>query len=154
MGEARFQEVVERMPSLFRNLEGAEKFDMKARSSWKGLQAIYVFYQPNGEPCHTGRTRNLQGRIRAHTANSHNSASFAFKRARNSLDVKATYRSQGSRAALMCDPVFKAEFDRQRDLIRKMKLRFVEIECPIEQHMFELYAALRLGTSLSEFTTS
>ena len=54
----------------------------------------------------------------------------------------------------MENPEFKAEFDFQRGLISQMRLRFVEIGCPIEQHLFELYAALRLGTSLSEFTTS
>ena len=92
--------------------------------------------------------------MRAHTADSHHSASFAFKRARHSLDLKATYRPEGSRASLMQDAAFKAEFDRQRQQIGLMHLRYVEIECPIEQHLFELYAAMRLGTSLSEFTTS
>lgn len=89
-----------------------------------------------------------------HTADSHHSASFAFKRARQSLELKATYRPEGSRANLMQDAAFKAEFDRQRHQIGQMRLRYVEIECPIEQHLFELCAALRLGTSLSEFTTS
>tara|TARA_R100001244_G_scaffold20643_12_gene21834 strand:+ start:40865 stop:41029 length:165 start_codon:yes stop_codon:yes gene_type:complete len=54
----------------------------------------------------------------------------------------------------MEDAIFKDEFDRQREQIAQMKLRYVQIECPIEQHLFELYAALRLGTSISEFTTS
>lgn len=54
----------------------------------------------------------------------------------------------------MQDFVFKAEFDRQRQQIGQMRLRYDEIECPIEQHLFELYVALRLGPSLFEFTTS
>jgi hypothetical protein len=154
MGEERFQNAVDRMPKLFEQLMSCGLLEMKARASWKGLPAIYVFYDAEGWPCHTGRTRNLQGRVRAHTANSHHSASFAFKSARNVLNLAATYRPEGSRAHLMNDPVFKAEFDRQREKIGQMKLRYVEIECPIEQHLFELYAALRLGTSLTEFTTS
>ena len=154
MSETRFDEAVNRMPQLFNQLMLCEPLEMKARADWKGLHAIYVFYDADGNPCHTGRTRNLQGRVRAHTANSHNSASFAFKLARQALDLKATYRPEGSRANLMQDPTFKAEFDRQREQIGQMRLRYVEIDCPIEQHLFELYAALRLGTSVSEFTTS
>lgn len=154
MEENRFYEAVDRMPQLFDQLMRCEPLEMKARAEWKGLHAIYVFYDGDGNPCHTGRTRNLQGRVRAHTADSHHSASFAFKRARQSLDLKATYRPEGSRASLMQDAAFKAEFDRQRQKIGLMHLRYVEIECPIEQHLFELYAALRMGTSLSEFTTS
>lgn len=154
MSEVRFDEAVTRMPQLFEQLMHCEPFEMKARGEWKGLHAIYIFYDGDGNPCHTGRTRNLQGRVRAHTADSHNSASFAFKRARQSLALKATYRPEGSRANLMRDTVFKTEFDRQREQIGQMRLRYVQIECPIEQHLFELYAALRLGTSLSEFTTS
>jgi hypothetical protein len=154
MGEERFHAAVDRLPKLFEKLMSCELLEMKARVGWKGLPAIYVFYDDEGQPCHTGRTRNLQGRVRAHTANSHHSASFAFKSTRNALNLSATYRPEGSRTHLMSDPVFKAEFDRQRVRIGQMKLRYVEIECPIEQHLFELYAALRLGTSLTEFTTS
>lgn len=154
MSEERFHAAVERMPFLFDQLMACDLLEMKVRSDWKGIHAIYVFYEADGTACHTGRTRNLQGRVRAHRASSHHSASFAFKRARQVTNVKATYRPEGSRAALMEDADFRAEFDRQRESIGLMKLRFVEIECPIEQHLFELYAALRLGTSLSEFTTS
>ena len=154
MGEQRFHNAVEKMPKLFDQFMNCELLEMKACAGWKGLPAIYVFYDADGEPCHTGRTRNLHGRVRAHTANSHNSASFAFKSTRHVLNLTATYKPDGSRAHLMSDPVFKAEFDRQRARIGQMKLRYVEIDCPIEQHLFELFAALRLGTSLTEFTTS
>ena len=154
MDAQRFHDAVDRMPELFKQLESCDLLDMRAQQSWKDLPAVYVFYDSSEQPRHTGRTRNLQGRVRAHVANNHNSASFAFKCAREALDKKATYRPEGSRAYLMKDPVFKAEFDRQRDAIRHMKLRFIKIECPIEQHLFEVYAALRLGTSLTEFTTS
>ncbi len=154
MDEQRFDDAVARMPKLFDELMSCDLLEMTAQKSWKILPAVYVFYDSNKTPCHTGRTRNLQGRVRAHTANSHNSASFAFKCARQALNLKATYRPEGSRAELMKDPTFKAEFDRQRKEIEKMRLRFVRVECPIEQHLFEVYAALRLGTSLTEFTTS
>ena len=154
MSEADFHAAVDRMPEHFSELMSGEPLPMRAPKEWAGLHAIYVFYDANGEPCHVGRTRNLQGRIRAHTANSHHSASFAFKRARKELGVEATYRKGEGRADLLARPDFRAAFDRHRGEIREMSVRYVEIDCPIEQHLFELYAAMRLGTSLSEFTTS
>lgn len=154
MGAQRFDNAVARMPELFDELTNCDLLKMTAQQSWKNLPAVYVFYDSYEKPCHTGRTRNLQGRVRAHVANSHNSASFAFKCTRQVLNLPATYRREGSRAELMKDPAFQAEFDLQREAIKKMKLRFVKIECPIEQHLFEVYAALHLGTSLTEFTTS
>jgi predicted GIY-YIG superfamily endonuclease len=154
MDEHRFRDAVERMPELFDQLMSCDVLGMTTQKSWRELPAVYVFYDSDEQPCHTGRTRNLQQRVRAHTANSHNSASFAFKCTRQALNLKATYRPEGSRANLMKDPTFMAEFDRQRKAISLMKLRFVRIDCPIEQHLFEVYAALRLGTSLTEFTTS
>ena len=149
-----FHNAVGRMPQLMAQLQSCQLHDMRALSVWNGLPAIYVFYDVTGQACHTGRTRNLQQRVRAHTANSHYSASYAFKRTRQTLGLSATYTTKGSRTELMRDKAFKAEFDRQRAEIARMKLRFVEIACPIEQHLFELYAALALGTSLTEFTTS
>ena len=154
MEAQRFHDAVARMPKLFDQLMSCDLLGMTAQQSWKNLPAVYVFYDSYEKPCHTGRTRNLQGRVRAHVANNHNSASFAFKCARQALNLKATYRPEGSRAYLMKDPVFKAAFDRQVEAIKRMSLRFVKIECPIEQHLFEVYAALHLGTSLTEFTTS
>ncbi|MBT9159736.1 MAG: hypothetical protein DDT26_00999 [Dehalococcoidia bacterium] len=154
MGEERFHNAVDRMPLIFGQLTACELLDMKPLARWKEMPAVYVFYDADGQPCHTGRTRNLQARVRAHIANNHNAASLAFKRSRDALNRVATYRPEGSRTSLMKDPIFKAEFDRQRESIGQMKLRYVKIECPIEQYLFELYAALRLDTSLTEFTTS
>ena len=154
MNDEKFRDAVERMPLLFDRLIDSDFHRMKCKADWEGMHAIYVFYEPSGRPCHVGRTRNLQSRIRSHTASNHNSASFAFKRARNALGLEATYRPEGSRASLMKDATFKVEFDRLRVLIREMKVRFVEVRCPIEQYLFEVYVALRLGTPTSEFTTS
>lgn len=154
MNDQRFMDAVARMPALFDELMDCTRHDMKALSDWAGLPAVYVFFDSTDMPCHTGRTRNLQARIRAHTTNNHNAASFAFKRARKVTGRFATYRSKDSRASLMADHLFKREFDRQRNQIRDMKVRFVRISCDVEQYLFELYAAIRLGTSLDEFRTS
>jgi hypothetical protein len=154
MSLAQFEDALGRLPFLYSELMDGPQLEMQPIAAWKGLKAVYVFYEPDGSPCHVGRTRNLQQRIRAHLADSHNSASFAFKRTRKALSLPVTYRSGEGRAALLARPEVRLEFDRQRLAIRAMRLRFVVIDNPIEQYLFELYAALQLGTSLSEFETS
>lgn len=152
--ENRFDALVARMPVLFDQLVKCPLGPMQPKAAWKGLKAIYAFYEQGGAVCHVGRTRNLQARIRGHLANSHFSASFAFKRARQKLNLAATYRRGEGRASLLLQEHFAAAFHREREALGQMQLRFVEVNDPLEQHMFELYAALRLGTSLTEFETS
>lgn len=124
-------------------------FPADLKSSGPG---IYVFYEA-GEAVHVGRTRNVAARLRAHLTKSHNSASFAFKRARRALGRKATYSPIGSRANLLLEPDFRAEFYRQIDLIRSMDVRFVPVQDPILQYLLELYVHIALDLPLDEFDT-
>lgn len=126
---------------------------LKPHSGWQGLKAVYALFDGD-KACHVGRTRNLERRMRGHLANSHYSASFAFAQTRIALGVTATYRAGEGRATLLERTDFRDEFNRQRDRIRGMQLRFVQITDPIEQRLFELYAAMELGTPLTEFETS
>lgn len=48
MGETRFYEAVDRMPQLFDQLMRCEPLEMKAKAEWKGIHAIYVFYDGDG----------------------------------------------------------------------------------------------------------
>ena len=152
-GALRFDDYISTLPALHSELMAAPLVALKVHRDWNGLKAIYVFYE-DGAPCHVGRTRNLAQRVRGHLANSHYSASFAFARARRKLEMKASYRKGEGRAALMEDPDFREEFERQRTLIGAMELRFIKVEDAVTQYLLELYSALQLGTSLDEFETS
>lgn len=123
-----------------------------AGSAFPSHPAIYVFYF-DGHPVHVGRSRNLKQRLRGHAANSHYSASFAFKRARAKTGLKATYRKGEGRAALLENAVFASAFAEALAEVKSMTLRHLVVEDPIDQYLLELYAALELGTSLSEFDT-
>ena len=153
MASGVFESHIRRMPALFDQLWACDPVPLNPHAGWRGLKAVYALFEGE-KACHVGRTRNLERRIRGHMANSHYSASFAFAQTRIVLGVTASYRAGESRAALLERTDFRAEFDRQRDRIRRMQLRFVQITDPIEQHLFELYAALELGTPLTEFETS
>jgi transposase InsO family protein len=147
-----FAETVRTIPDLFDRLHNAPPLDGKGTAAQKGLAGVYVFLE-DGKVVHVGRTRNLQGRLRAHSANSHHSASFAFKRARRALGMAATYKTAGSRADLLAMEAFRQEFDRQRQAVRGFKVRFLAVADPVRQYLLELYAHMEYGLPLDEFDT-
>jgi hypothetical protein len=148
----RFVEVVAVIPQLFHKLEVGIPFLEKGVAAQKGLAGVYAFFE-DGHPVHVGRTRNLQARLRGHITRSHFSASFAFKRARRVLEMNATYKVEGSRAALTNHQTFGPEFSRQIVRVKRMEVRFVEISDPLAQYLLELYACLEWGLPLDEFDT-
>lgn len=141
----------QRTPELFAALLKSALVPI-AGTAFPKCAAIYVFYL-DGEPVHVGRTRNLQKRLRGHVAKSHYSASFAFKRARAETGTRATYKKGEGRTELMADELFRTAFDRALAEVRGMSVRFLFVDDPIDQYLLELYAALELQTSLSEFDT-
>lgn len=147
-----FRDAVAAVPDLFARLMASSPFTEKGTAAQKGQTGIYVLFE-DGAPVHVGRTRNLSGRLRAHVVRSHNSASFAFKRARRILNKVATYKPEGSRKALVADSVFGPEFFRQIDAVKAMEVRFVEVADPVRQYLLELYACMELGLPLDEFDT-
>jgi hypothetical protein len=140
------------MPALFKMLLDAERFPMKPRSEWKQKRAIYIIWI-DGKPAHVGRTRNLQVRVRGHVSNSHYSASFAFKQARKTMSIAASYTPENSRSALFARDDFYAEFAKHRAVLQASEVTFLEVTNPIDQYLLELYAAMELGLELDEFDT-
>jgi hypothetical protein len=147
-----FRRATEAIPELFQRLMTSEPFRDKGTATQKSKAGVYAFFE-NGAAVHVGRTRNLGGRLRGHTIKSHYSASFAFKRTRRVRKVLATYVTAGSRAELVKEVAFEAEFVRQIGLVKLMDVRFVEIADPIARYLLELYAHLELELPLDEFET-
>ncbi|HYC74276.1 hypothetical protein [Brevundimonas sp.] len=151
MVNREYAERILRPPLLFAQLMAAPLVEIRG-AVLPGTPAIYAFYLA-GEPVHVGRTRNLRQRLRGHVSNSHYSASFAFKPARGATGLTATYRKGEGRAALLENPVFRDAFDHALAEVQGMSVRYLAVADPIDQYLLELYAALELGTSLSEFDT-
>ena len=110
---------------------------------------VYVLYDEEDKPLYAGRTNRLKVRLKQHSHenSSHYSASFAFLLARE----KAQDSSKRSRAVLAADPAFK--FKEAKDEVRSMRFRCVLITDPIEQALFEMYAAIELKTPYNFFDT-
>ena len=84
------------------------------------------------------------------------SASFAFILAKEDFgneDLKTTGpdRKPMSRKELASDPDFKPIFDAAKERVRKMRIRAVDVQDPVEQTIFEVYAHLQLGTPHNSF---
>lgn len=148
----QFAQAVERVLSMYDDLNSAPLLPMRGGPSHSTSGGIYVLYD-NGEPLHVGRTRNLRKRLQGHCSHSHYHASFAFKRAREVTGRKANYKPGNSRLVLSQDTEFRPIFLRQVEVIRGMFYRFLEVGNPIEQYLLELYAAMELCTSMDEFDT-
>lgn len=118
-------------------------------------QGIYLFSE-GARPMYVGRTRNLQRRVGNHCGGGarENQAVFAFKLAREGTGKpKATYTAEGSRSALMNDPVFAAAFKEAKQRVRRMDLRYVAEADPLRQALLEMYVAVILKTPYNDFDT-
>lgn len=103
---------------------------------------------------YVGRSNRLRARIRNHgnPVATHKQAAFAFRLARETTGrLKASYRPEGSRRALMEDVTFAEAFKAAKVRIARMHVRFVEETDPIRQCLLEVYVALALGARYNDF---
>jgi hypothetical protein len=146
---SHFESAVAAIPALFERMMASTMVDRKNITSLNKLPGIYIFFE-NDVPVHVGRTRDMARRLRDHVQKTHNSASFAFKRAQRQLGKS---KKDGSRSSLLKDPVFMTEFLRQIEMVRSMRIGYVEVADPIQQYLLELYSHLELDLPLNEFDT-
>ena len=146
-----FSTHVDRAPILFASLTQSPKLPVR-KSGLGRKKGIYIFYEGD-TAVHVGRTRNIRQRLTAHCTANHNSASFAFKRARRELNQITTYNVTTSRAMLQKDEIFGPCFQRHVQAVAEMEVQFVEVVDPIDQYLLELYVALELNLPTDEFDT-
>ena len=160
-GEAKmpnlsFADVVCKMPKYLDELKACEPFAPDARGNLRRncellpkTKGVYCFYEGD-KPLYVGRTDNINGRIPDHRqlANDHYQASFAFNIAKKDLEENHPDENVDglSRDDLSENPTFDQAFTDAKTRVRKMSVRFVEIEDPIEQTIFEVYAHMELPT--------
>ncbi|HUZ91483.1 MAG TPA: hypothetical protein VMU78_06245 [Methylocella sp.] len=144
-----FAEHVGRIPDLFAKLNEATPLAF----SPIGLPqepAVYAFIEDQ-KILRIGRTGNLKRRIQSHMKQDHHSASFAFKLAREQFHPKPTYKKEGSRGALQQDTIFMQRFAEQIARLKRMHMKYILIDDPIDQYLLELYASMFYGLALDEF---
>ena len=140
-----FSKLFNQLPELFENFLNAP---LKPWSNLGTLppNGIYVFYE-NGCPIYVGRTNRMKARIKEHgrPSSTHNSAPFAFNLARKAAKGKGIDITK-PRSQLEKDPTFSALFTEAKTRVSKMSVKVIEIDDPIIQTLFEVYAAITLET--------
>lgn len=105
----------------------------------------YVFLE-SAEPLYVGISRGVVSRLFQHlTSNSHFSGSLAYYIAKCQNDPG------GSRDQNMNNTAFRDLFDDSQRRLEQCSIATVEISNAVKLHLFEVYAAMELGTG--EFNT-
>lgn len=146
-----FDSVMETVRAKFGVLIASPRYSV--RSLPKGIPeaGVYLFAE-HGKPLYVGRTNKLRKHLKYHIRNSHNQATLAFRIARRETDnMKASYRPEWSRTALLSDPGFRAAFDAARGRIQQMDVQFVEEMDPVRQTILEVFTAVETGAVFNDF---
>ena len=153
--KGQFKEIFETLPELLGQLINSQ-FYMRLELPSSLDQGIYVFYE-NEIPLYVGRT-GRKGRFKTRLlehgrpSSGHNTATFAFliakeKAREHKIDLEK------SRDILEKDSEFKKLFLEAKERVSNMKIKVIEIDEPITQTLFEVYAALELETQYNEWGT-
>jgi predicted GIY-YIG superfamily endonuclease len=141
-----FKTIVDQLPSLLEKLVRAPLIPWGTLDNLPN-RGIYVFYEA-GKPLYVGRTNRMKNRIKQHgwSSSKHTSAPFAFNLAKKVAEERGFDLSE-SRAELERNSNFAELFSKAKERVTKMSVRFVEVDDPIIQTLFEVYAALALQTT-------
>ncbi len=143
---ADFQAIVDQLEPLLQALQMSPAHNLKSGLRGIPKRGVYAFYE-NGRAIYVGRSNRMRDRIREHGAESsrHESATFAYKLMLEVEGEQGGHSSKLSRRELQ--EKYKETYARQRERIREMEIRAVEIDDQAVQTVFEIYAILALGTT-------
>ena len=147
-----FQSHIEALPSALDRLLAVTPQEVVSLAKKIPVPGIYLLSEGD-KHLYVGRAKNIGNRLQNHIG-TWRQAAFAFQLAREETGkTKASYRVEGSRAALMGDPRFKQAFDQARQRVKDMDARYVEAADPIRQSLLEIYVAVALNTPYNDFQT-
>ena len=153
--KGQFKEIFETLPELLGQLINSP-FYMRLELPSSLDQGIYVFYE-NEIPLYVGRT-GRKGRFKTRLlehgrpSSGHNTATFAFLIAKEKAG-KLGMNLKKPRDILEKDSEFKKIYLEAKERVSNMKIKVIEINDPITQTLFEVYAALELETLYNEWGT-
>lgn len=114
---------------------------------------VYLFAE-SGVNLYVGRTRrSLRTRIRGHVRDAVG-CPFAWRLAREVTgNIRASYRTEGSRRGLLSRPEFAAAYAAARRRIRGMEVRYVGEADPLKQALLEIDVAVGSKAKHNDFGT-
>ena len=148
--------VIRKIEQAFRQLRDTDPFRIdQYPSPVPTLAGVYSLSEAD-RPLYVGRTRNLRNRLIAHRSSSVRTATLAVKMARLHSDLAANYKRNRSAVYLHeHNSRFRTEFDKARERISALQVRYVREPDDVRQALLEIYAAIRLDTiRYNSFRTS
>ncbi len=148
-----FAEAIGSLDASFSKLVNMKPVSVGTMPREMPLRGVYLFSEGQ-KHLYVGRSNNLPKRPLRHCG-TYRMAAFAFKLAREAAGfLKPSYKTgDESREGLMKDPEFVREFDRAKERIRKMDLRYVEENDQMRQALLEIYCAVVLQAPYNDFNT-
>jgi len=152
-GTRSFKEIIGTFPKLLRELRSSEAFTCPEINTAAPEAGIYVFYDEYDHPLYVGRTDRMHERLREHSlpSSTHTSATFAFLLAKEIVAGNDAIDIHMPRKDLERDPRFKSLYTLAKKRVSKMKMRAIEIPDPVDQTLFEVYAALELKAPYNDW---
>ena len=147
---ASFEDIVAQLEPLLERLQSGPAYQGQTLRNLP-KKGVYVFYE-HGKPVYVGRVggnskQTIRDRIRQHTipSSGHNQATFAFRLVLEELGLPMGHESDMTRPELA--DKYEAKFREQKQRVRNMEVRAVEVTDSMVQAVFEIFATLTLGTT-------
>jgi len=148
-----FESILVEMPNYEKQLEEIQRSEITKKLQNK--KGVYVFYE-NNIAVYVGKTDNLGRRLKEHARNSskNNDANFAFKIAKLEWKLNNKTAIKITRKILDETETFLPHFDKAKKTVGNMKMKFVEIDDPNHQYLFEFWLAIKLSTKYNQFVNT
>jgi len=144
-----WEQLIKELPKMFEEFLSCP---LRSRNELSNApqKGVYTFYE-DGKALYVGRSDRLRARVQEHGRRSsdHYSATFALNLAKEAMRNQGIDTANIPRGKLGQEP----EFKKAKERVARMKIRFVEIDDPIKQTLFEVYAAMKLQTPYNDFRT-
>ncbi|MBI3013782.1 MAG: GIY-YIG nuclease family protein [Candidatus Tectomicrobia bacterium] len=150
-----FRRHIETLEPAYQRLQTMSPVTVRSLPEDVPQAGVYLFSNER-TAWYVGRSNRMRQRLQEHCRRSsgHNTAPFAFRIARELTGkAEATYSQEGSRIALEKDPNFQEVFQREKERIADMELRFVQEADPVRQALLEIYVAMASRARYNDFDT-
>ena len=161
MSTPQFEEIITKLPQYLQEIRESESIPMNTSAQRRSLrnalpsnEGVYVLYEGD-RPVYVGRSDRLADRLLEHgqPGNGPEQATFAFNLAYQEWrpDTHIANVTRQERQAFRLAPEYHSLFDEAKERVRRMHVRTVGINNPVEQAVFELYAHVELKTRYNSF---
>jgi len=151
--DEKFRTLIEDLHKKYEELMSMRPLTVETVPSDCPTGGIYLFTE-NGVHLYAGRTkRRIKKRLKGHVSTA-DDCPFAWHLARGETgNIQPSYKTEGSRKYLLAQPHFKQAYDRAKDRIRRMEVRYVGEPDPLKQGLLEIYVAVVSKAKFNDFDT-